>query len=460
MALAANSVIHQEELSQTAIRKNIFRMVWPATIESVLQMLVGIVATAMVGHISAEAVGAVGLSNRVTQIVWAIFAAIGTGATVLIARAVGANDREAARRTAQQALVLALVLVCVLTGLVVWQAKWLMVWLFRAKDNILDMSFSYLSLVALGMPFMATMQVSGAIMRGAGNTRTPMIIAFAVNGINVACNYTLIYGNLGFPALGIRGAAISAIIAQAAGAALALFFLTRANADFSFNIVTQYAPDTREVRRILGIGVPAAFESIFWQAATIILMRLIVRFGTAELAAHQLGLTAESLSYMPSVGFGIAATAFVGQSLGARNPRQAERYVREIMRWSIMLTIVTASALFIVPQAIMGLLTRDMAVIELGAKYLMLMAVAQLPQQISGVLNGALRGAGDTKAPMYIGGVGLWLIRLPLSYIFSLHFGMGIIGVWVAMTIDLFVRFSLSVGRYYRGRWKEIPLEA
>lgn len=460
MALADNSVFQQQELSQAAIRKNIFRMVWPATTESVLQMLVGIVATAMVGHISAEAVGAVGLSNRVTQIVWAIFAAIGTGATVLIARAVGANDRAAARRTAQQALVLALVLVCLLTGLVVWQARWLMVWLFRAKDSILDMSFTYLSLVALGMPFMAAMQVSGAIMRGAGNTRTPMSIAFVVNAINVVCNYTFIYGNFGFPALGIRGAALSAIIAQAAGAALALFFLSRSSADFSFNIVKHYALDQKEIVRILGIGVPTAFESIFWQTATIILMRLIVLFGTAELAAHQLGLTAESLSYMPSVGFGIAATAFVGQSLGAKNPQQAERYVREIVRWSIVLTIITASVLFFVPKVIMGLLTRDQAVIELGAKYLMLMAVAQLPQQISGVLNGALRGAGDTKAPMWIGGVGLWLIRLPLSFMLSRYFGMGIIGVWVAMTVDLFVRFSLSVWRYYRGRWKEIPLEA
>lgn len=448
------------ELSQAVIRKNIFRMVWPATIESVLQMMVGIVATAMVGHIGAEAVGSVGLTNRVTQIVWAIFAAIGTGATVLIARAVGANDRHAAKRTAQQALVLALLLVCVLTGLVVWQAKWLMATLFSAKGNILDLSFSYLGVVAWGMPFMAAMQVAGAIMRGSGNTRTPMIIAFAVNAVNVVCNYALIYGHFGFTAMGIRGAAVSAIISQSFGAVLALYFLTRPSAEFSIPIFSKYSPNTKEVRRILDIGVPAAFESIFWQAATIFLMRLIVQFGTAELAAHQLGLTAESLSYMPSVGFGIAATAFVGQSLGAGNTRQAERYVKEIIKWGVVLTASTASFLFIVPKFIMSWLTSDMAVINLGAKYLMLMALAALPMQISFILNGALRGAGDTKAPMYIGGVGLWLIRLPLSYILSLTFGMGIMGVWVAMTIDLFVRFGLSTMRYYRGKWKSIVVEA
>lgn len=458
--MAVGAHIQPEELSQATIRSNIFRMVWPATIENVLQMLVGIVATAMVGHISAEAVGAVGLANRVTQIVWAIFAAIGTGATVLIARAVGASDRVAAKRTAQQALVMALILVCVLTLLVVWQAKWLMVSLFNAKDNILDLSFTYLALVAFGMPFMATMQVSGAIMRGSGNTRTPMLIAFVVNVINVICNYTLIYGHFGFPQLGIRGAAISAIIAQSIGAVVALILLTRDTGDFSIPVFSKYSPDQREVKRILGIGVPAAFESIFWQAATIILMRLIVQFGTAELAAHQLGLQAESLSYMPSIGFGIAATAFVGQSLGARNHAQAERYVRELVKWSIILTAVTASMLLFIPRVIMGWLTSDLEVITLGAKYLMLMAIVQIPQQTSGVLNGALRGAGDTKAPMYIGGIGLWLIRLPLSFLLSVTFGMGIIGVWVAMTVDLFVRFGLSTYRYYRGNWKQIVLEA
>ncbi len=145
------------------------------------------------------------------------------------------------------------------------------------------------------------------------------------------------------------------------------------------------------------------------------LMRLIVQFGTAELAAHQLGLTAESLSYMPAIGFGIAATALVGQSLGAKNPRLAERYVGQIVRVCALLTIVTAGLLFFLPEVIMGVLTDRVEVIRLGAIYLRLMAFAQLPQQIAGVLNGALRGAGDTKAPMVIGGVGLWKVRLPLA---------------------------------------------
>jgi len=446
-----------EEISPQAMRRKIFRMVWPATLESTLQMAVGMVAMAMIGHVGPEAVGAVGLSTRVTQIVWAIFAAIGTGATVLIARAVGAGDKESARRTAEQALVLAVVLVCLLTVLVVWQARWLMVALFRAEAYMLDLSFSYLALVAYGMPFMAIMQVVGAIMRGAGNTRTPMVVALFVNIINISANYILIFGRFGFPAMGMYGAAIAAIVAQSVGALLALYVWHRGQA-LTVRMWRLYRPHGELVQRILKIGIPAAGEMIFWQVATIILMRLIVTFGTAELAAHQLGLTAESLSYMPAVGFGIAATAFVGQSLGAEKPRQAARYVAELVRLCLLLTVLTASLLFFIPETIMRILTQDAEVVRLGAIYLSLMAIAQFPQQMGGVLNGALRGAGDTKAPMYIGGFGLWLVRLPLAYILSVTFGLGITGVWVAMTVDLFVRFGLSSYYYYRGHWQPAAL--
>ena len=445
-------------MPRSVMRQNIFNMVWPATTESVLQMLVGIVATAMVGHISAEAVGAVGLANRVTQIVWAIFSAIGTGATVLIARSIGARERERAQTVAQQALVLAIALVAVLAPLVVWQAENLMTGLFSAQDEILALSYSYLSLVAWAMPFLAVMQVCGAILRGAGNTRTPMMVAFIVNVINVCLSYVLIYGMGPLAGMGVRGAALAAIIAQSIGAVIALFVLSRPQGEVSFPLFKGYSPILHEVKRILNIGVPSAFEHIFWQGATIILMRLIVTFGAAELAAHQLGLTAESLSYMPSVGFGIAATAFVGQSLGAGNSRQAEAYVKELARWSMLLTAFTASLLFFIPKVLMGWLTTDVAVIDLGARYLMLMALVQLPQQLSGVLNGAMRGGGDTKAPMIIGGTGLWLVRLPLSYLLSLYFGLGIMGVWLAMTADLLLRFAMSVFRYYRGPWRTMKV--
>lgn len=448
---AADSI----DVPQAEIRRRIFSMVWPATVENVLQMLVGIVATGMVGKISAEAVAAVGLSTRITQIVWGLFSAIGTGATVLIARAFGANNRPAAKRTAEQAMLLAVGLVAIMTIIIWSRARSLLVLLFNPEDQLLLQSaYTFLRLAVWGMPFMAVMQVVGAIMRGAGNTKTPMQIAFIVNIINVVANYVLIYGVFGSPALGMPGAAVAMIISQFVGAVLALYAITRPLASVQLNLRQKIATDTQEMRHILGIGIPAAFEHLFWQFATIIMMGLIVTFGTNALAAHQLGLNAESLSYMPSAGFGIAATAFVGQSLGAGRLDLAKRYVKEINKWGIVLTVVTGGMLLLIPTQIMSLLTNDAEVIELGAIYLRLMGSVQIPQLIAGILNGAMRGGGDTKAPMYIGGIGLWGIRIPFSFIFGQYLQMGITGVWLAMTLDLLVRFLLTLLRYRSGKWK------
>lgn len=448
--LAADSI----DVPQSEIRRRIFGMVWPATIENVLQMLVGIVATGMLGKIGAEAVSAAGLGNRITQIIWCLFSAIGTGATVLIARAFGAKDQQAAQRTAQQSMILALGLVGVMTILIWFLARPLLVLLFNPKEDLLASAYIFLRIAVWGMPFMAVMQVVGAIMRGAGNTKTPMQIAFFVNIVNVVANYVLIYGIFGSRALGMIGAAIAMLISQMVGAGLAIYAITRPLAVIQLSVRKKAKTDAKEMKRILGIGVPAAFESLFWQFSSIIMMGLIVTFGTNALAAHQLGLNAESLSYMPSAGFGIAATAFVGQSLGAGRLDLARRYVKEITKWGIILTVFTGGLLLLVPVQIMSMLSDEADVIELGAVYLRLMGLVQIPQLISGILNGAMRGGGDTKAPMYIGGIGLWGIRIPFSFILSQRLGFGIVGVWLAMTLDLAMRFILTFARYRSGKWK------
>ena len=443
-----------DTISDREMRSKIFTMVWPATIESVLQMMVGIVSSAMLGRVGALAVGSVGLGRRVTMLIWGVFAAIGTGSTVMVARSVGAGDRQAAGRYARQAFLLTLGLVFSLTLFIVLFPKPILVFLYRTDGELLEVATTYLRLVALGIPFMSVMQVTGAIMRGAGNTKVPMQVATTINIVNVILSYLLIFGHLGFPALGVVGAAWAQVIAQACGALMALYIMLFRQKDIAFGL-RGVGVNWQETKSVLDIGIPSAVENLTMQFGQIMLTSLVVSFGAIPLAAHQQGLTAESLSYMPAVGFGIAATALVGQSIGAGSLRMAERYVKELAKWSVMLTAFTASFLIFTPRAVFSLLSNERDVIELGARYLILMGIAQIPQQLSGVLNGSLRGAGDTKAPMVVAAIGLWGVRIPLAFYFSRTLGMGIIGVWVAMTIDLFVRFSLSAARYLSGRWKE-----
>lgn len=447
------------EPSQPELRKSILNLVWPATVESVLQMGVNLVNVAMVGHLSALAIGAVGLCSRAAMLGWAVFQGVSTGATVLVAQAVGAGDRDRARTVAVQGILFGGLSVMALGAVfALWAVPILGV--FRPAADLLQASATYLRIIVIGMPAQGIMMAAGAAMRGSGDTRTPMAVAVLVNLLNIAGNWALIYGRLGFQAMGIRGAATATATAQWVGALLALIAVTSRHSRLGLTLKGPWRFRRVELGKMLGIGLPATGEWLFWQSAHVILTFYITGFGTTALASHQIGMQAESLSYMPTAGFSIAATALVGQAIGARNPRLAQRSARELVHLAAVLTALTGGMLFVIPRQILTVLTNDAGVIALGAVYLRLMATAQIPQQLTGVLGGALRGSGDTRTPMYIAAAGQWGIRIPLAYILAFPMKMGILGVWVAMTVDLFVRFILMVLRYRGISWEKKPQAA
>lgn len=434
------------------MRRIIFQLLWPATVENTLQMGIGLVNTGMVGHLSALAIGAVGLANRAVNIAWALFQAISTGTTVLVAQAIGAKLRLRARTLAVQAVVFgAFSVFCLALGFFFLADPILSV--FKPEKDLLAAGTEYLRLISWGMPAVGIMTAAGAALRGSGDTRSPMIVASIVNIINVFANWVLIYGHLGLPPMGIKGSALATVVAQWFGAVLALRIITGKSSPLGLSLKGPWSLNLGELRRILSMGLPAAGESLFWQAASVILTFYITTFGTEALAAHQLGLNAESLSYMPAAGFSIAATTLIGQAIGAGDEELARRYSHELSFWVIVLTVATASLLLFFPGQILGLLTTDANVISLGSIYLRLMALAQIPQQLSGVLGGAIRGSGNTRAPMYVAALGLWGIRLPLAYVLAFPFKLGVTGVWGAMTLDLMVRFTLIFLYYRRMPW-------
>jgi putative MATE family efflux protein len=440
----------KKAVSNVEVRKKIYTMVIPICMENVLQMLAGFISTAMIGWTGALAVSAMGLSMRITQIVWALFKGIATGGTVYAAQAYGAQDHKKLRNVIQQTLISSVLFVIGIQQLIFWKTDFFIGW-FNADGELLEKSLIYLKTVSLGLPFLAIMLVVAGVLQGMGNTKTPMKIAFIMNIVNICVSYVLIFGKLGFPSLGIIGAAIGTACAQFVGACIGLYVLFCKDGILSGLLTTSFLKlDKEKIQEIYRMGMPTAFESIFWQVCTILLTRLILKFGVESLAAHQLGLQAEAISYMPAAGFSIAATAFVGQAIGRKDQELGKKYITEIVKGSIILTSFSVAILLFLPGKVMGLLTNDAGVIGLGVKYLMLMAIVQIPQNVAGVLNGALRGAGFTKVPMIVAGTGLWLVRLPFAYLLSLNFGFNIIGVWLAMTLDLAFRFVLSFILYKR----------
>lgn len=441
----------QNTIAVKEIRKKIYSMILPITIASILEMTTGLVSMAMIGRISTEnsiAVNAIGISQRIIQIVWALFKGITTGASVFVAQSYGANNRKKLRKVVQQTIISSVIFVIILQQIIFWNAPKLLS-IFGPSRELLNSGVLYLRNLSIGLPFVIIMLCVSAALQGMGNAKTPMIIAFIMNVINILFSFILIFGHFGLPALGIKGAAIATVISQICGSLIGLYVLFSKNGILNslFN-KTFMRLDLRQVVDIYKVGLPTSFESIFWQLASIILTKAILTFGGTAFAAHQFGLQAESISYMPAAGFGIVAATFIGHALGANDKELGKAYLKETLKGTIYVTIFCASILVFFPTYVMRMLTPNIDIINLGAKYLIIMGLVQIPQNISGVLNGALRGAGYTRVPMYVAGTGLWGVRVPLTLILTYKLHLTIIAIWIVMGIDLIVRFIISLVIY------------
>jgi putative MATE family efflux protein len=427
-----------------SVNKRIISMILPITAENVLQMTAGIVSMAMIGRINTISVGALGISTRITQIVWALFKGIATGTSVFAAQSYGAGDTKRLRETARHSLLSALVLVIILQQLIFWNAPFLLS-IFNPEPEMFFKGLEYLRIVSWGLPFVVIMLITAGILQGTGNSKTPMKIALIMNICNLILSYFLIFGMPIISPMGIRGAGVALVTAQFIGAALGLYMLFNRDGILGLMGMKEFFNiNIKQVISLYRVGVPSSLESVFWQVSAVILTIIMLSFGDTAFAAYQLGLQAESISFMPATGFGIAATTFIGQSLGAREKELGRKYMHALLKGAMLITCITTFILIVFPQPVMTLMTNNQDVIKLGAVYLFLMGLVQIPQNLSGVLNGAMRGAGFTRVPMIVAGAGIWGIRIPISYVLTHYFHFGIVSIWVVMCIDLLVRFVLN----------------
>ncbi|MGI5997478.1 MAG: MATE family efflux transporter, partial [Lutispora sp.] len=389
-----------------------------------------------------------GISQRITQMVWALFKGITTGASVFVSQYYGAKEPEKMKHVIQQTIISVVILVLLLqAGIYVFSSDLLRI--FDPSPELLDSANTYIRTVSFGLPFLAVMLVIGGVLQGMGNAKTPMIITMIMNIINIVLGYLLIFGNLGFKPMGIKGAAIATALSQVAACMIGLYVLLNKNGILNSYLNKDFFRiDLAQIKSVYRVGLPTSMESMFWQLAAIILTRSILTYGETAFAAHQLGLQAESISYMPSVGFGIAATAFIGQALGAGDKKLAKIYLKQIMKGSMAITSISVTILVFFPKTMMALLTDNPEVISLGAIYLILMGLVQMPQNASHVLVGAMRGAGYTNIPMLVAGTGLWGIRVPFTLVVVYLLKLPIVGIWVVMCIDLVFRFLFNVVLY------------
>jgi putative MATE family efflux protein len=441
------------DLTSSNLDRNIWFLSGPVIVERILQMMVGVADIAMVGRIGPYAIAAVGLSNQLSDLALALFDAIRVGTTALVARLIGAKDPEEAARVARQSILMSGVIAAVWVTVAVLLAEWGLRVLGAAPD-VIRTGVPYLRLKAFSLVFaLFTMTVS-AVLRGAGDTATPMISGVVINVVHLVANFPLIYGYWGFPALGVVGAGVSTVISQAVGLVVIAAVLLRGRTAVRISPRDDFRWDWPCIKRILNIGLPAVAERGLLRTAQLFYTSIITSLGTFAYAAHQIALRAESMSFMPGFAFGVAATTLVGQNLGARQPGQAA--ASGLRTTSIAMVAMGAMGVvfFVFAAPLVRIFTNEPEVIKQGAQVLRIIAAAQPFMAMTLVLAGALRGAGDTRWAMVITAGSVWGVRLVLAYILVIRLGWGLAGAWVAMFLDQATRAVLFFLRFRNGGWK------
>lgn len=442
-----------------AARTSVFNLAWPVMVSNLLQTLTTTVDLIMVGSLGAEApaaVAAVGFGGQFIFLFFSVMISVSAGTIALVARAIGARDLEEANHVLKQSLVLGAILSIPLTLVGFVFAEPILAG-FGAEPDVVALGGAYIRIISLVVFFQFIGFLGSAALRGAGDTVTPLWIGVLVNVVNFGINVNLIFGNALVPRLGVPGAAIGTSISYIVGALVLVAIFVRGKHRLKLLLRGDWVHmDT--VKRIFRIGWPAALEQILLQVAFLIWVGMVVVFGTEVLAAHQIGLRIQSFAFMPGFGFAIAATALVGQNLGARQPEAAERSGWEAAKLSVAVMSLTALSIFVFAEPIAQAFIRDRTVVAFSVTFIRIHAISIPAVGVFFAIDGALRGAGDTRFPLMTSLSGIYIVRIPLSIVFGFVLGFGIIGVWIPLVIEYWYRAAVISNHFRRGRWKTLKV--
>lgn len=445
------------EPSNQELRSEVLKLAGPVIVENFLMTLVGMADMIMVGSLGPAAIASIGLSNSPIFFSTAAFAAISVGATALVARHIGAKEPEAANLVARQALLLAVIISVVFTAVALTIAPNIMVWM-GAKADVQEIGTAYLRISTSTFAFSIISMIMNGVLRGAGDTKTPMRVNIVANLVNIVFNYLLIFGHFGFPRWGVAGAAAATALSRLVGGLLVLRVLFMGKSVIHITLHDRFAFDWTIIRRMMNIGVPAMLEQLIMRGGQLLYTRIVSGLGTLAYAAHTIAINVESLSFMPGFGFSIAATTLIGQNLGANRPDVAERSGYESVKIGMLFMGAVGLILFFFPGVFVRLYTDDPEVTRMAVQVLRIVAISQPPMAAAFIFAGGLRGAGDTRWVMIITSASVWIVRLGLAYLLAITLNWQLVGAWIAMTVELFVRGTAIALRYRTGRWKKLKV--
>ncbi len=445
--------------------KDVIRIAWPSFIELLLTQLTSMVDLMMVGSmggkanpsIGVNALSAVGLTTQPKFLLMTAFMAMNTGVTALVARYKGTGDKEAANRVVRQGLLFSFIATLILSTLGVIFAEPMIIFMGSTDPIVTQWGTQYLQIQMMGFVTVALTSTITAALRAVGDSRTTMVYNMIANVINVAFNWLLIYGNLGFPELGVAGASIATVIGQLCAFIMAITVILRGNGFLKLELKLGFKPHWQTLRNMMQIGFPAMIEQLLMRAGIIIFTKTVASLGTVAYATHQVCMNIQALSFMTGQAFAVSATSLVGQSLGRKRTDMAQAYCYKSRTIGLVCAMGMLLLFAFFGGDIVSLYNSDPAIIEKGAQIMLFVAFMQPFQSSQFITSGGLRGAGDTKSTAKIVFVTVLVVR-PILAIILVYSGLGLYGAWIAFAADQLLRSALVLRRYNSGKWKAIKI--
>lgn len=444
-------------------KKDLQKLIIPLIIEQLLGISVGMFDTIMISSLGESAVSGVSLVDMLNVLMINIFAALATGGAVICAYELGKikklmeqdtsvkNDFPGARSAAKQLLIVLLVASILVAGLALFFRVGLLRLCFGAiEDDVMANALSYFVISAISYPFIAIYNGLAALFRTMGNSKITMIASFFMNLLNICGNALFIY----VFNWGVAGAAWSTTISRFLGMLLLFVIISNKSHEIYINLREKFRLDFHVMKKILGIGIPGSLENSVFQLGRILVISMIAGFGTAQVAANAVANNLDSLGCIPGQALGLAVVTVVGQCIGAGDYDSARQYEQKLLKFAYLSMAVVNILILVSLPLSLKLYNLTKETLELAAILVILHdGFAMIFWPTAFVLPNALRAAQDVRFTMVVSIFSMIAFRIFFSWVIGVRFGMGIIGVWIAMIIDWVFRGGLFIWRVRSGRW-------
>ncbi len=446
----------EKEYTSGSIRRAIFLLSIPMILEMLMESLFAVVDAYFVGKISVEAVATVGLTESVVMLIYSVAIGLSTAATAVVARRVGAKNKEGANQAAVQAIMIGVVMAIVMGALGSYFAEDILR-LMGAEEAVITTGVGYTRIIFGTNIVIILLFLLNGIFRGAGDANMAMRSLWLANGLNIILDPILIFGWGPFPELGVEGAAVATSIGRGAGVLFQLYILFRGLGILKVK-VSDFKANWTIIKNLINIAAGGAGQYIIASASWIFLVRIIAQFGSEEVAGYTFGLRLIIFTVMPSWGMANAAATLVGQNLGAKKPERAEASVWQTSLYNAVFLLFISIIYFIWADYFLAFFTDNPKVIEAGVLCIRILCASYVFFSFGMIISQAFNGAGDTRTPTWINFVCFWLVEIPLAYFLALGLEWGPAGAYWAIAVSETLLGIILIIIFRQGKWKKVEV--